>query len=69
MDDAEAAEHVFWQYRHHKRRWRRLTHKPARRFRRFVRKFVRKNRFGKGKGKCRPKGGCLLYTSDAADDM
>eukprot|EP00969_Alexandrium_andersonii_P046842 2055540-Alexandrium_andersonii.AAC.1 len=61
MDDAEAAEHVFWQHRRRKRRWRRLTHKPARCFRRFVRKFVRKHRHGKGKGKRRPEGGGKGY--------
>ncbi|MFM7988891.1 MAG: hypothetical protein ACKPKO_57225, partial [Candidatus Fonsibacter sp.] len=37
MTDAQASEHVFWQYRYHRRKWRRLTGKPVWRFRRHVR--------------------------------
>ena len=48
LTDAQASEHVFWQYRTHRRRWRRLTGKPVRRFRRHVRYFVKRR--GKGKG-------------------
>ena len=47
MDDSAASEHCYWQYRQAKRRWRRLTNKPVRKFRRLTRKFRRK---GKGKG-------------------
>ena len=43
----QASEHVFWQYRTHRRRWTRLTAKPARRFRRHVRYFVKRR--GKGR--------------------
>ena len=32
MSDAQASEHLFRQYRMHRRRWRRLTGKPVRRF-------------------------------------
>ena len=53
MTDQHASEHVFWQYRVHRRRWRRLTGKPVRRFRRHVRYFVKRQ----GKGKGRSQGG------------
>ena len=53
MTDQQASEHVFWQYRMHRRRWRRLTGKPVRRFRRHVRHFVKR----RGKGKGRSQGG------------
>ena len=49
MTDAQASEHVFWQYRYHRRKWRRLTGKPVRRFRRHVRYFVKRR--GKGRGR------------------
>ena len=44
MTDQQASEHVFWQYRMHRRRWRRLTGKPVRRFRRHVRHFCQAKR-------------------------
>ncbi len=50
MDHAEASAHVFWQYRQAKRKWRRLTNKPVRRFRRMVRRTRRTKGKGKGKG-------------------
>ena len=53
MTDQQASEHVFWQYRMHRRRWRRLIGKPVRRFRRHVRHFVKI----RGKGKGRSQGG------------
>ena len=49
MSDAQGFEHVFWQYRMHRRRWRRLTGRPVRIFRRSVRFFVKRR--GKGKGR------------------
>ena len=52
MNDAEASEHVFLQYRRAKRRWRRMTQKPVRRFRRLDRRLSK----GKGKGKAFGKG-------------
>ena len=51
MDHAEASAHVFWQYRQAKRKWRRLTNKPVRKFRRMVRRTRRTKGKGKGKGK------------------
>ena len=47
-DDGEASAHAYWQYRHAKRKWRRVTNKPTRKFRRLTRKFGRRK--GKGKG-------------------
>ena len=49
MYDAQASEHVFWQYRMHRRRWRRLTGKPVRIFRTSVRFFVKRRGTGKGR--------------------
>ena len=49
MTDRQASEHVFWQYRMHRRSWRRLTGKPVRRFRRHVRYFVKRQCKGKGR--------------------
>lgn len=51
MSEAQATEHVFWQYRMASRRWRRISQKPVRRFRRLDKKFVRRK--GKGEGKSR----------------
>ena len=51
LNDRDAAEQVFWQYRHHRRKWRRFTGKPVRRFRRSVRRFTKRrypNRFHRG---------------------
>ena len=54
MSQSEVAEHVYMQYRRAKRRWRRFTNKPARRFRRVIKHFKRgKGRKGSGKGKNR----------------
>ena len=47
MDNAEASAHVYWQYRLHKRKWRRLHSKPTRKFRRIHKRF----RLAKGKGR------------------
>ena len=47
MDNAEASAHVYWQYRLHKRKWRRLHSKPTRKFRRIHKRF----RYSKGKGR------------------
>ena len=49
MSDAQASEHVFWQYRMHRRRWRRLTGIPVRRFRRSVRFLVKRRGQCKGR--------------------
>ena len=45
MTQPEIDEHIFWQYQRAKTQWRRLTNKPTRRVRRFVK------RTGKGKGR------------------
>ena len=60
MTDHEASELVYWQYRTAKKRWRRLTQRPVRRFRRFAKRFHRKGK-GKGKGKGRFKGGSIFH--------
>jgi len=39
MNENDAAEHIFLQYRHAKRKWRRFAHKPVRRFRRVIKRF------------------------------
>ena len=50
LSEAEAAEHVFLQYRHYTRKWRRFRGKPVRSLRRHVRRFVKRRSLGKGKG-------------------
>ena len=59
LNNEEASELAFWQYRTAKRKWRRITNKPTRKFRRLTRKIRRKGKgkgfrsskgFGKGKG-------------------
>ena len=35
----QAEAKIFWQYREHKRKWRRFTNKPVRKFRRHVKRF------------------------------
>ena len=47
LNQSEASAHAYWQYRLHKRKWRRLSSKPAREFRRILKRF----RTAKGKGK------------------
>ena len=47
LDHSEASAHAYWQYRLHKRKWRRLSSKPTRKFRRIHKRF----RTAKGKGK------------------
>ena len=47
LDHGEASAHAYWQYRLHKRKWRRLSSKPTRKFRRIHKRF----RTAKGKGK------------------
>ena len=54
MDDAQAAEHIFFKYRRYKKMWRRFTGRPVRKFRRTLRRHKGK---GKGKGKGHGKGG------------
>ncbi|MCP3883759.1 MAG: hypothetical protein GY701_35935, partial [Sulfitobacter sp.] len=60
MSNVEAAEALFGHYRKGKRQWRRLTGKPVRKFRRFVKKSF----FGKGKGKGKGKRRSFMYTAD-----
>ena len=52
MNDTEAAEQLFYQYRKARRTWRRFTGKPVRRFRRDF----KKNFYKRGKGKGHPRG-------------
>ena len=47
LNQSEASAHAYWQYRLHKRKWRRLSSKPTRMFRRIHKRF----RTAKGKGK------------------
>ena len=47
MNDQDAAEHIYYQYRSAKRNWRRYTGRPVRRFRRTF----KKSHIGRGKGK------------------
>ena len=46
LNQSEASAHAYWQYRLHKRKWRRLSSKPTRKFRRIHKRF----RTAKGKG-------------------
>ena len=48
LDHGEASAHAYWQYRLHKRKWRRLSSKPTRKFRRIHKRF--RIAIGKGKG-------------------
>ena len=47
LNQSEASAHAYRQYRLHKRKWRRLSSKPTRKFRRIHKRF----RTAKGKGK------------------
>jgi hypothetical protein len=60
VSEAETAEGVYMLYRHAKKRWRRFTGKPVRKFRRHL-KFVRK---GKGKGKSLGKQRGFMWTQE-----
>ena len=44
MNDQDALEHVFLQYRHAKRRWRRYTQRPVRKYRRVL-KFMKRRKY------------------------
>ena len=44
MSDTEAQEQAYWQHRMAKRRWRRFTGRPVRRFRRVIRRHNRKGK-------------------------
>ena len=46
VNRSEASAHAYWQYRLHKRKWRRLSSKPTRKFKRIHKRF----RTAKGKG-------------------
>ena len=50
MSEADAAEHIFYQYRNAKRVWRRFTGKPVRRFRSGLRHFAKARGRGRGSG-------------------
>ena len=57
LTQKQAEAKIFWQYREHKRKWRRFTNKPVRKFRRHVNRF-KKTQFhrserapGSGKGR------------------
>ena len=39
LNQSEASAHAYWQYRLHKRKWRRLSSKPTRKFRRIHKRF------------------------------
>ena len=71
LSDSEASLLAYWQYRLAKRRWRRLTQKPTRGFRRLKRKFRKGKGRGfsrKGKGKAHGKGkGIFLAESEMTD--
>ena len=56
LTNQQAGAKIFWQYREHKRKWRRFTNKPVRKFRRHVKRFKktqfhRERSTGTGKGK------------------
>ena len=53
MSQADAAHHIYWQYRNSKRQWRRFTGRPVRKFRRLVKRKLGKGRRRKGQGKGR----------------
>ena len=46
LNQSKASAHAYWQYRLHKRKWRRLSSKPTRKFRRIHKRC----RTAKGKG-------------------
>ena len=48
LNQSEASAHAFWQYRLHKRKWRRLSNKPTRKFRRIQMRFRTARAKGKG---------------------
>ena len=62
MTNAEAAEHIYMQYRRGKRLWRRFTGKPVRRFRRTLKRF--KHQYARQKGYGKQRG--FLWTRDDA---
>ena len=66
MSDADAAEAVYLQYRRAKRKWRRFTGRPVRRFRRGFKKFARK---GKGRGKGHRKGKGKGFMAFSEEDV
>jgi len=54
VDDPNAvSEHLFFQYRHAKRRWRRWSRKPVRRVRRYYKKTAYTKHYGRGKSQGR----------------
>ena len=63
MSQAEAAEHIYMQYRKARRTWRRFTDKPVRKFRRHMNHHFKK---GTGKGKIKGKGKSrgFMWTKD-----
>ena len=63
LSQADAAEHIYLQFRRAKRTWRRFTGRPVRKFRRFFKKHKRFKGKGKGKGKGRSHGG-FMWTQD-----
>ena len=63
MSQAEAAEHIYMQYRKARRTWRRFTGKPVRKFRRHMNHHFKK---GKGKGKSKGKTRGFMWTHDDA---
>ena len=60
MNEAEAAEAIFLQYRMAKRTWRRFTGRPVRRFRKTFKKTLRRTSKGHSKGN----GRGFFYTGD-----
>ena len=65
MSQAEAAEHIYMQYRKARRTWRRFTDKPVRKFRRHMNHHFKKGK-GKGKGKSKGKSRGFMWTRDDA---
>ena len=64
----EAARHTFLQYRHYRRKWRRFTGRPVRKFRRAVKKFA-KARHPQQYGRRRPGGGGFRRTYVTDQDI
>ena len=52
-DPNQVSEHLFFQYRHAKRRWRRWSQKPVRRVRRYFKKTAYTKDYGRGKSRGR----------------
>ena len=61
--EAELLAEVYWAYSKAKGRWRRMTGKPVRKVRRFLRKRPFNSSFGKGKGKNR-----FTFLADESDE-